>query len=176
MKQMYEIAGKLAYVMKHGREFNEGEGLVWTIRVYPETAQARAAIKATGIKNSAREDTGEISGVQGWYFTFRSKSQPLIVDTNGDIIEAMIGNGSTGRVFLEVDAFVSPSYGKQARSEVKKIVIDNLIEYNPPERDTIAIGPDGAAADLPADSPSGGSGRVPGDRKTAVDLDDKIPF
>lgn len=128
----YEFSGRAGYVSRSGRVFKEGEAPVWTLRLYPRTAADRAAIRATGVKNKAQEDDGSKSGVEGWYFTFRSKAEYPIVDAAGQPVEKLVGNGSEITVFLEVETFMSQKFGQQARSSVVKVRVDNLIEYVPP--------------------------------------------
>jgi len=132
-KQVYTFSGKVAYVSKQAKTFENGD-TVWTMNFYPPTAADRKAIKATGIKNNPKEDDGEKSKVEGMFFTFRSKEQYPIVDPQGNEIDKLIGNGSDATISLEVETFNSPKHGPQARSKLLKVQVDNLIEYVPPEK------------------------------------------
>lgn len=132
-KNVFKFKGKFAYVSKNSFTFKNGD-TVWTMNFYPPTAADRKAIKATGIKNDVKEDDGEKSGIEGLYYVFRSKEQYPIVDSNGTPLEKLVGNGSEGEITLEVETFVSPKHGPQARSKLLAVKVENLIEYVPEEK------------------------------------------
>lgn len=128
-KQVYAFTGKAAYVSKNGKVFKDGEPPVWTLSFYPVTAADRKAIRDTGIRNAVKEDDGSKSGIEGLFYTFRSKEPYDIVDAKGNNLEALVGNGSEVTVFLEVETFRSPKFGPQARSTLLKVKVEKLIEY-----------------------------------------------
>lgn len=134
-KNTYTFSGKAAYVTTTGKVFNEKQGPVWTMCFYPPTAAARMAVRNTGIKNHTKEDDGSKSGVEGFFFTFRSNSPYAIVDAEGnDLPEGiLVGNGSDVTITLEVETFNSPAHGPQARSKLLKVQVDTLIPYVKPE-------------------------------------------
>ncbi len=143
--QVYAFTGKAAYVSKNGKVFKDGEAPVWTMNFYPRTAADRKAVKDTGIRNQVKEDDGSKSGVEGFFYTFRSKEPYEIVDDAGNGLEALVGNGSEVTVFLEVETFRSQKFGPQARSTLKKVKVDKLIEYKPEGQPT-----DTATNEVPA--------------------------
>lgn len=137
--QVYKFSGKAAYVSKNGKQFRPDEPEVFTMRLYPETAADRKAIKATGVKNEIKEDDGAKSGVEGFYYTLRANEAYPIVDTEGNELDKLVGNGSDVTVSLEVETFNSPKFGPQARSKLVEVMVTNLIEYIPPETETTEV-------------------------------------
>lgn len=131
MKQVHEFSGKVAYVSKNGKQFKPDEPMVWTARLYPDAA-TRKLIKASGLRNEVKEDDGEKSGVEGLFYTFRSRDPYEIVDANDQPLDKLVANNSEGTFFVEVETFTSPKHGPQARGTLLTARITNLIEYVPP--------------------------------------------
>jgi len=128
----YIFSGKAAYCSTNGRDFNDGKGPKWSMRLYPRTAADRKEIKATGIKNKEAIDDGSALEEGLVYFTFRNDKEPYkILDGNGNPVTALVGNGSDVSVKLLVETFNSPKFGPQARSWLTEVVVNNLVPYEP---------------------------------------------
>ena len=125
-KQDYVFEGKAAWVSKKPNKWGK-----FSLNFYPDDAAGRKAVKDTGIKNKVQEDDGSKSGVEGLYYTLRSTSPYPILDTSGNEVEGMIGNGSRIQVHLMVETFDSKEHGPQARSELSHVVVTDLIPYEP---------------------------------------------
>lgn len=132
-KKIYTFTGKIAWAHKLFIEDEKYGG--YPVSFYPKDDADRRAIKATGIKNEVKEDDGEKSGVAGWYYNVRGKEQPVVVDADGNPWDedTPIGNGTVATIALEVETFKSRKWGEITRSTLRKVRIDELVEYEAPE-------------------------------------------
>jgi hypothetical protein len=95
----------------------------YSLRVYPADAETRRAVKATGVRNNTKEDD------DGFYYQFRNDNKPEVVMADGSPVDKLVGDGTTGRIQLEVEDFVSAKWGNVVRSKLTGVIIDNLIPY-----------------------------------------------
>jgi hypothetical protein len=140
-KKEYFFAGKVAWLSKVGKRWpNKPEQEVFSLNFYPKDAKVRKDLVATGIRNKMREDDGEKSGVEGFFFTLRSNVPFLVYDTAGNKVEGYVGNGSDVVIKLAVEIFDSTQHGEVVRSTVEGVTVHNLIEYVPePKADATVV-------------------------------------
>ena len=99
------------------------------------------ALKATKVKNNGKPGELGTPDAGKMWVTFRRKQEdgaPSVVDTNGNSISDIIGNGSEVTVKFEVDSFVSKKWGTVVRSKLESVRVDKLVVYDPdtPKEDT----------------------------------------
>lgn len=119
--QDYTFAGMFKWV----RNTQPNQWGKYSLSFYPATSEVRKAIKATGIRNDLKEDD------DGFFYNLASKEPFDVLDDDLKPVTALVGNGSTGSVSISVETFTSPKYGEVTRSQVTRVVIDNLIPYEP---------------------------------------------
>lgn len=137
-EQVYHFSGKGKWIKTKPNKWGK-----WDMQFYPASKDVREALKATGIKNKPQvdDDTNEV------YYILRNDKQPYdILNKDGQPLEKLVGNGSEITIALWVETFNSPAHGPQARSRLEAVVVDNLIEYNPPTTEA----PAAPAEELPA--------------------------
>jgi hypothetical protein len=123
-KKEYEFHGKAYYAQVHRPDSRYND---YRIKFYPADADTRRAIKATGTQCNVKEDDN------GFFYQFKNEIQPTVVDTQGNPVTALIGNGSDVILKIMVEDFVSTKYGEIHRTKFVGLVVTNLIPYEKKE-------------------------------------------
>tara|TARA_R110002074_G_scaffold61959_2_gene149457 strand:+ start:6127 stop:6540 length:414 start_codon:yes stop_codon:yes gene_type:complete len=63
------------------------------------------------------------------FITVKSKYTIDPVSPEGDVVEAMIGNGTTATVNLKVKNGRHPEFGPYTLASVQKLVVEDIVEY-----------------------------------------------
>lgn len=124
----YIFTGKANWIKSTPSVFDDGTS-AYTMSFYPDNADTRKAVQATGTKAKPRldDETGEA------FFSFRNKEAPYkIIDEQGQDITALVGNGSEVKIKLNVEAFTSPKYGASARTKLLEVMVTKLVAYEKP--------------------------------------------
>lgn len=130
-KAEYYFSGKAAWLNTKPDKWGK-----FTLCFYPADAETRKAIKDLGLRNQLNEDDGKKSGVEGFFYRFKSPGGPFVLtDEAGEPITSMIGNGSDITMKLEVETFTSKDHGEVKRSNVLGIVVNKLIEFVPEKQE-----------------------------------------
>ena len=114
-----------------------------SIQFYPDD-KTRKEIKALGTRLGIKEDDGEKSGLEGFYYTFtrdpeKSFGKPLVVvDAEGKPWDSnkLIGNGSTVEAEISVYPFNHPEYGQGLGHRLMSV---RILEYIPYVRPTEVV-------------------------------------
>lgn len=122
-KQEFTFQGKA----KWAQLLNKSKYEDYRLSFYPADDSVRKAIKATGTKCGVKEDD------DGFFYTFRSPVQPPVMTKDGAPVTSLIGNGSDVTIKLQVEDFVSPTFGPTARTILLGVTVDNLIPYEKKE-------------------------------------------
>jgi hypothetical protein len=132
MQNEYIFAGKAKWVSKNPTTFENGD-VVWSMALYPDSATTRKAIQATGIQNRVALDKETDEA----FFTLRSKDgEYAIIDTDGNPIDALVGNGSEVKVKLWVETFKRKDGTQGARSKLTEVMVTKLVPYEKPVEPT----------------------------------------
>jgi hypothetical protein len=121
-KETATFPGTLNFLMVRQNDYGK-----YTVDFYPDNADVRRAVKATGIKNGIREDKEG-----NFYYRFYSTEPFSVCTPDGEPVRVLVGNGSHAQLRLEVEKFESAKHGTVTRSKVIGIVVDKLIEYKRP--------------------------------------------
>lgn len=141
--QDFYFEGMFKWARVHTPQTFSNGDKVYGLSFYPKDDATRRALKATGIRNEIKEDD------DGFFVQLRRKAEdgaPMVTDPEGNKIDKLVGNGSRGKVKLNVEEFVSTKYGKVVRSTLVGVIVSELVEYNPEPKAE-------APAEKPADVP-----------------------
>lgn len=125
-KQTYFFTGKFKWAKLQSPDQKYS---TYSLQFYPKSDEDRRAIKATGTKCNAKEDD------DGWFYTFRNPEKPEVIDNKGEVVTALVGNGSEGSIKILVESFESPKWGKVVRTRLLGVKLDKLIEYVPEKKE-----------------------------------------
>jgi hypothetical protein len=132
MIENYTFSGKIAWAsVTKPNKYDK-----FSLNFYPQGGEDRKAIKATGIRNGIKEDDGAKSGVEGFFYVFRSEAQPSVTDSDGNPVTVLIGNGSEADITISVEKFNTKDYGEVTRSKLVSVVVTKLIPYEKPAEAT----------------------------------------
>src|SRR3990167_7039358 len=114
----------------------------YSVNFYP-SAEDRKTIKALGTKLTLKEDDGEKSGVEGFYYSLandpvKSFGKPLLIfDAAGNPWpkDTLIGNGSVITVDFLVYEGNHPEHGKYKGHRLLEVTVLEHIPYTRPERE-----------------------------------------
>lgn len=117
--QEYTFEGEVSYafIIKPNRYGK------YSMNFYPKSDADRKAVKATGLRNSVKEDD------RGFYYTFRSEIAPSVTDSKGEPVKDFIGDGSSVKATLTVERFTSATHGEITRGKLVGVVVTNLVPY-----------------------------------------------
>lgn len=134
MIEHYTFSGKIAWAFV-SKPNSYGK---FSLNFYPKDGEDRKAVKATGIRNGIKEDDGSKSGVEGFFYVFRSDAAPSVTDSNGDPVTVLVGNGSEADITISVEKFMTKDYGEVTRSKLVSVVLTTLIPYEKKEPATVS--------------------------------------
>ena len=114
----------------------------FTIDFYPKDKEVRKAIKDTGIRNRLYEDDEG-----NFFYRFRRAERkenkktkemmefgpPKVLDSDGEPMTDLIGNGSEITVKISVYDFSSPEHGTGKGHRLEEVMVENLVEYKKEE-------------------------------------------
>lgn len=127
-KSEHIFEGLVSYAFVHKlNKYNK-----YALNFYPKSTEDRKAIVATGTRCKPKlDDDG------GIFFTFTTDENPKevlpVAMGDGSSVTAIIGNGSTAKVKIEVEKFTSAKYGEVSRTRLLGVVITDLIPYEKKE-------------------------------------------
>jgi hypothetical protein len=122
MVKSYAFPGAVKYIFADRKDRYDN----YSVAFYPSTPEVRRTIKATGIRNSAKEDQDG-----NWFYSFRSKT-PIEIELQDALPDgAYVGHGSEVTLHFTVEDFMSKTWGKVIRSKPVKIVVTKVVPYIP---------------------------------------------
>jgi hypothetical protein len=136
-KKLYTFQGKAHYCHPFTKDKYDKYGL----KFYPIDGETRRAIKATGIRNNAKEDE------DGFYYQLINKQSEIeVCDADGNEWDRqkLIGNGTDVTIELLVETFESRPRGTPGTKEyypggpvtrgtVTRIRVEKLVPYEKPQ-------------------------------------------
>lgn len=137
------IRGKAKFTRLHSPDPMNNDFNV-SLYLNPESYNIVMALKNEGLKNRIQKDE------DGYYVRFRRPLEkdfnglkktfgpPSIVDTEGNFLDVLIGQGSDIVVVLEVYQHKTPSGGYAKAARLESVIVENLVPVIRAEQDNQA--------------------------------------